>query len=228
MQGIVLVNAVQTIIAKVLAGAGREKVLTGKRGRPVKLGIESFANKREREFPAGIESALTDNVDLIGGFLDALASSRREMTPDEAEYVMTGRDAEAMGLLDGEPVQSDVYSAHPVIRHEGESLGLAFRRRMRDVAAIAQIEANAHRKTMFVYVCRFAVERNLRDRATAVKYEAPLSAVGLMSRNIVQIIITDTPKAYAGALPRCAKVEPEPKAKRVAASQMPSTSMVTA
>ena len=201
---------IENLLASALPTVPGTKVKTGKRGRPVTSDLSAYANNREKPLPDTL-APLTDNVRLIAGFLDALSSARRELTEAEAEAIAEGRDASAMDLLNGEPVQSDVFLSFPVVRNDDETLGDAFRREVREALDIAQFLATKRRRDISVYVTRYATERNLRDAATAKKYEMPQSAVGLMSRNIVGLIITDYPKAFKGEVARCGIRVPEPR-----------------
>jgi hypothetical protein len=211
LQGAVLKSAVTKIIAGIFPSVRGESVKTGKRGRPVNSLIGDFADDYLREFPSKVSELLNEQPDLIGGFLDALTANRRPLTDEEAEAIATGRDAETMGLLNGEPTQSDVFNRYSVIRNEGERLGLAFQRRALQVAVYAQSEANESRKVLYMFVERYATDRNLRDAATAEKYGMPLSAVGLMSPNVVAIVVTDNPKAFKGLVARVGTFTPAPK-----------------
>ena len=197
------------IIASVLPQAG-EKIIQKGSGRPITTTLQDIAHEYDRKLPATLR-AFTDKPDLLAGLIDRLASLRRHLTQEERDAIASGRDAKAMDLLNDEPVQGDIFMSYPVIRYDDETLGDAFLRRFDDSLLHAQIEALAAQRDVYVYVCLYAVERNLRDRQTAEKYAMPLSAVGLMSTNIVSILISDHAKAYRGALPRAAIVHPQPR-----------------
>lgn len=189
-------------------------VFTGKQGRPVTSTFEDFANSYAKPLPSTVTSVINENVQLIAGFIQALADSRRALDETESLYVSTGRDAQAMALIDDEPTQSDVFIRLSVERKEldngsMETLSQAFTRRAKVAMKVARLEANESRRTLYVFVERYAVERNLRDEPTAKKHGAPLSAVGLMSKNIVTLVITDNEKAYKGLLARVATITPE-------------------
>lgn len=189
-------------------------VRTGGKGRPVTNTFEDIANNYIKTLPSTVVSVINENLPMIAGFIDALVAARRELTEEEKNYISTGRDAQVMGLLEGEPTQNDVFirlSVERQLLEDGtrETLGAAFLRRATRAIEIAQDEANESQKTIYVLVERYAAERNLRDQATAVKHGAPLSAVELMSKNLLTLVITDSNKIYKGLLARVATCTPE-------------------
>lgn len=233
LQGVVLKSAVAKIIASIFPKVRGESVKTGKQGRPVTALLGDFADDYLREFPNGVAQKLNEQADLIGGFIDALVASRRPLESHEASAIEGGRDAEVMGLLDGEPTQIDVFHRFTVVRNTGERLGLAFQRDAIAIGAFAQSEANRTSKSLYMFVERYATDRNLRDEATAKKFGMPESAVGLMSPNVVAIVVTDNPKAFKGLIARVGSYAPEPKKKVTKATEdakatTPEGALVTA
>lgn len=200
-------NTVLRLISENFAKGGNP--VQGKRGRRYSKSIQDVANDYVSNLPQGLVEGISENPELIGSFINELVRNRRPLTDEEAAYILNGRDAEAMGTLNGEPTQSDIFIRFSVEATETESLGTAFKRRAKKAISFAQEEANELRKTLYVVVERYAVERNLRDLPTATKHNAPLSAVGLMSRNIVALVVTDKLKAYKGAIATVATCSPE-------------------
>lgn len=217
--GAVINSQTVRLLTAALPSVKGEVIKTGKRGRPVSTTLAELAADYTLKLPETVTGPLTDNPELIAGFVDAYVAARRDATDEENEAIAGGRDAQAMNLLDGEPVQSDTFLSFPVIRGEDETLGRALRRDLADAFDMARIFAKKRKTEMYVFVTRYAWERNYRDEATAKKYGLPLSGVGLPSRNILGIIVTDNgDKAYTGVIARAGVVtaqtpEPTPKGK---------------
>jgi hypothetical protein len=224
-------NAVLSLIRQHFSKDGIP-VKTGKRGRPYTKSIQDVANDYLAPLPQGLVEGISENVDLIGSFLNELVRNRRPLTEAESEYILNGidivegedeegneivkhyggRDAQAMGVLNGEPTQNDIYVRFSVEANEKESIGTVFKRRAERALSFAQDEANEAGRTLYVIVERYAVERNLRDEKTALTHKAPLSAVGLMSKNVVAIIVTDNrEKSYKGQVALVGTCTPQPK-----------------
>lgn len=185
-------------------------VVTGKRGRRYTHSIEDVANDYLVPFPAPLLDDISENIELIGGLLDALVAARRSLTEEESLYISKGRDAQAMTVLNGEPNQVDVFTRFLVSGRRGVKIGTIFQRRVKIAIQYAQSEANELNRTLYVIVQRYSVERNLRDALTASKHGAPASAVGLMSKNIFAIIVTDnSQKTYKGQIATVATCSPE-------------------
>ena len=219
LYGIVRKQAVDRIIASVFPqkrGESVKRMIDGAatNGKPTTCLLEDYANDYERRFPKALREAIDGQIDLIAGFLDALAAARRKLTPDEAEDIANGRDAIVMGTLNGEPVQVDIFHRYLIVREDDETLGQAFERLVGMIDLFAQMQADMCAKTLHVFVERYATDRNLRDVKLAEEFGMPLSAVGLMSPNICAIVVTDTPKAFKGLVARCATYSPVPGRKR--------------
>ena len=239
LQGAVLFAVVDKIIATVFPKRRGEKVYrtdleTGKRtqGAPTTSLLGDFADDYLRKFPEALSEMLNDQPpEVIGAFIDRLIAARRTPTAGEAFAIASGRDAKAMGTINGEPTQVDVFNRYSVVRDEDERLGLAFARRCVQVQEYAQQEANETGKTLSVWTERYATDRNLRDEKTAEKYGMPLSAVGLMSPNTLALVVTDNPKAFKGLICRCGVFSPEPGGKaaiRKARAEKAMAAMVAA
>lgn len=215
LQGATLKSAVKKIIGMCLPAHKGEKVLTGKRGAPVRVTLAELAADYLSHLPANLVGAISENIDLIGGVFDALATAREELDDEQASALENGRDAEVMGTLDGEAVGPDTFNRYSVNRQEGESLGLALRRRAKYLATVAQNEANESGRTLFMFALRYAADRNLRDAKRAADAGMPAELVGRMSGNIASLVITSNgEKALKGVVALVGAYVPEPKAKR--------------
>lgn len=229
LRGAALASRITTMVREHFAAVSGEGVRKpGKRGRPFTKTIQDVANDYLAPFPAELAASLQERPDLIEGFIDALVANRRSLSEEESNYILNGidivegqdeegndivkhyggRDALAMGVLDGEPTQVDTFNRYSVQRKTGERLGYAVYRRFNEIKDFIQQEANRANKTLYIVVERYAIERNLRDEMTATKYRAPLSAVGLMSKNVVTIIVTDNLKDYKGFIAVLSVVSP--------------------
>jgi len=230
LRGAALTSRITSLVKEHFASVSGEGVRkTGKRGRPFTKTIQDVANDYLAPFPAELAALLQERADFIEGFIDALVANRRALTEEESNYILNGidvvegkdadgndivkhyggRDALAMGVLDGEPTQVDIFNRFSVQRKPGERLGYAVYRRFQEIKDFVQQEATRANRTLYIVVERYAVDRNLRDVLTATKHHAPLSAVGLMSKNVVTIIVTDNLKDYKGFIATLAVMEPQ-------------------
>jgi hypothetical protein len=198
------------LVAKYFSTDGVTPVKTGKRGRPVVRTVADAAGDYLSPLPQGLLEELGEDPSLTAGLLDVLALHRRELTGKEKRYVLSSRDASVMKLLDEEPSQEDYFVRFTVERKEKETLGEAFLRRYNSIVKFAQEEANNIERPLYIIVCRYAVERGLRNEKEACEEGAPLSGIGLMSKNIVSIILTDNAqKEYKGQVSVVATLLPE-------------------
>ena len=204
-------------IAEFFPKAAGEVVKVGQ-GRPIESQVGRYADEYLRKFPAFVRAKIANNPVEVAALIDLLVENRRELTKEEAHYIANGRDAQVMGTLDGEPCQSEINIPFPVMREEDQTLGEAFLEAFRDLEAAAQSYANKTRKTLYAIAERYACERNLRNENLAKEYGAPLTAVGVMSKNIGCITLTDNAgKLPHGAVARMATFTPEPRKRKAAA-----------
>jgi len=225
LKGLELVNYTRSLIRKHLARVERRTYRNakgrlvvkqnlipcknGKAGRPVTSTLRDVANNYLFDLPQDLQMAIAEQPEIICFFTDELVRTRRELTLKELNYLKTSRDAKSMGLLEGEPVQQDLYHRFTVVKKPGERIGYAIKKRYESLLDFAQQEANLNNETLYIVLSRYCLERNARSKGKALEFDCPSSLVGLTSKNIFSIIITNTLKQYKGQLALMKTVEPQ-------------------
>jgi hypothetical protein len=170
---------------------GADAARTGKKGRPVSRSMTAFANNYLATLAATQEKIVHKNPKAIAVLLDTLVSERIELSQDALGRLADTKDAQVMGMLLDEPCQVVVNTRILVSRRNAkETLGRAFARRMNHISNVAQEAANESGRTVYAVVTRYAICRDARTKADAIR--AGIDDLAFVpSQNTLAVIITD-------------------------------------